>query len=62
MSVFVTFFRRTRHLRALFLLHNIDKKNIGADVLGGGTISPAIRVIDMGPDTAYVEGAGRIPP
>ena len=36
--------------------------DIGADILGGGTIGPAIRVRDMGPDTVYTYGAGRIPP
>ena len=34
----------------------------GADILGGGTIGTAIQVIDMGPDPAYAEGDGRIPP
>ena len=35
---------------------------IGAYLLGCGKISPAIRVRDMGPEPAYAEGAGRIPP
>ena len=35
---------------------------IGTDILGGGAIGPAIRVRDMGPDTANSEGFGRIPP
>ena len=34
---------------------------IGKDLLGGGTIGPAICVRDMGTDTAYVEGVGRFP-
>ena len=36
--------------------------DIGTDIFGGGTIGPAIRVINMGPDTVYIEGAGIIPP
>ena len=36
--------------------------NIGEYLLGGGTLGPAIQVRYMGPDTAYAEGAGRIPP
>ena len=36
--------------------------DIRADILGGGTIGPNIRVKDMGPDTAYAEGVGQIPP
>ena len=36
--------------------------DIGADLLGGGTISPAIQVRYMGPESVYAEGAGRIPP
>ena len=35
---------------------------IGADLLGGVAIGPAIRVRDMGPDTAHEEGVGQIPP
>ena len=31
-------------------------------LLGGGEIGPAIRVIEMGPDAAYEEGVGRLPP
>ena len=34
---------------------------IGADLLGGGTVGPALRVRDMGPDPADTEVAGRIP-
>ena len=34
---------------------------IRADLLGGGKIGPTICVRDMGPDTAYAEGDGRIP-
>ena len=36
--------------------------DIGTYFLGSGSISPAIRVRDMGPDAAYEEGVGRIPP
>ena len=36
--------------------------DIRSDLLGGGKIGPTIRVRDMGPDTAYSEGDGRIPP
>ena len=36
--------------------------DIGADLLGGGTIGPDIRFRDMGTDTTYIEGAGQIPP
>ena len=36
--------------------------DIGTDLLGGGAIGPAIRIRDMGPDAAYEEGIGRIPP
>ena len=36
--------------------------DIRADLLGGGKIGPTIRVRDMGTDTAYAEGDGRIPP
>ena len=36
--------------------------DIGEDLLGGGEIGPAIRVIEMGPDAAYEEGVGRLPP
>ena len=36
--------------------------DIGAYLLGGGTIGTTIRIIDMGPDTAYAEGTGQIPP
>ena len=35
---------------------------IGTDLLGGGTIGPDIRARNMGPDPAYAEGAGWIPP
>ena len=35
---------------------------IGADLLGGGTISIAIWVRDMGPDDMHEEGVGRILP
>ena len=35
--------------------------DIGVDLLGGGTIGPAIWVREMGPDIAYAEGTGRIP-
>ena len=34
----------------------------GTDIFFGGTIGPAIRVRDMGPETAYAEGVWRIPP
>ena len=34
----------------------------GTDLLGCGTIGTAVRVRDMGPDAAYEEGIGRIPP
>ena len=37
-------------------------QDIGTDLLSGGASGPAIRVRDMGPDTAYAEGVGRIPP
>ena len=33
----------------------------GTDIFVGGTIGPAIRVRDMGPDTAHAEGVRRIP-
>ena len=36
--------------------------DIRADLLGGGKIGPTILVRDMGPDTAYSEGDGGIPP
>ena len=36
--------------------------DIGTDLFGVGTISPAIRVRDMVTDTSYTEGAGRITP
>ena len=36
--------------------------DIGSDLLGGIAIYPAIQVRDMGPDTAYAEGVGIIPP
>ena len=36
--------------------------DIGTDLLGVGAIGTAIRVRDMGPDAAYEEGIGRIPP
>ena len=36
--------------------------DIRTDLLGGGAIGPAIRVRDMGPDAAYEESIGRIPP
>ena len=36
--------------------------DIGTYLLGGGAISPTIRVKDMGPDAAYGESVGRIPP
>ena len=36
--------------------------DIREDLLGGGKIGPTIWVRDMGPDTAYAEGDGRIPP
>ena len=36
--------------------------DIGTDLLGGGAIGTAVRVRDMGPDAAYEEGIGRIPP
>ena len=36
--------------------------DIGEDILGGGQIGPAIQVRDMGPDTVYAEGVGRILP
>ena len=35
---------------------------IWEDLLGSGTISPAIWVRDMCPDTEYAEGDGQIPP
>ena len=35
---------------------------IGTDLFGGGAIGPSIRVRDMGPDTAYAEDVGMIPP
>ena len=46
---------------------NIDQvgsgcSDIGKNLLGGGEMGPAIRVRDMGPDAAYEEGIGRIPP
>ena len=34
---------------------------IGIYLIGGGAIGPAIRVRDMGTDTTYAEGVGRIP-
>ena len=37
-------------------------QDIGSDLLGGGAIDPGIQVKDMGPDTAYAEGVGSIPP
>ena len=36
--------------------------DIGTDLLGSGAICPVIRVRDMGPDTAYAEVFGWIPP
>ena len=36
--------------------------DIRADLFGGGKIGPTIRARDMGPDTAYAESDGRIPP
>ena len=36
--------------------------DIGVDLIIGGTIGPDIQVRDMGPFTAYAEGAGRILP
>ena len=36
--------------------------DIWEDILGSGTIGPAIQVRYMGSDTAYIEGAGQIPP
>ena len=36
--------------------------DIGAYLLGSGVIGPDIWVRYMGPDTAYAEGAGLIPP
>ena len=36
--------------------------DIGADLLGGGTIGTAILVRDMDPDTEYAKVAGRNPP
>ena len=36
--------------------------DIGADLLGGGTICNSIQGICMGTDTAYEEGTGPIPP
>ena len=35
---------------------------IGTDLIGGSAIGPDVWVIDMGPDAAYEEGVGRIPP
>ena len=35
---------------------------IGTDLLGGGSIGPAIQVRDIGTDTDYTEGVGQIPP
>ena len=35
---------------------------IGTYLLGGGAIGPAIQVRDMGPDAAYEEVVGHIPP
>ena len=37
-------------------------QDMWADLLGGGTISPALRVRDMGPDPPDAKGTGRIPP
>ena len=36
--------------------------DIGADLLGSGTIVPAIQIRYMGPDPVYAEGAGQIQP
>ena len=36
--------------------------DIRTDLLGSGALGPAVRVRDMGPDTAYEEGIGRITP
>ena len=36
--------------------------DIGTNLIGGGESVPAIRVRDMGPDTTYAEGVGRIQP
>ena len=36
--------------------------DIGTYLIGGGAIGTSIRVRDMGPDAAYEEGIGRIPP
>ena len=39
-----------------------DCPDIGKYLLGGGAIGLAIKVRDMGPDAAYKDGVGRIPP
>ena len=36
--------------------------DIGRDVFGGGTMGPAVWVREMGPNTAYADGPGRISP
>ena len=36
--------------------------DIRTDLLGSGTIGPAIQVRYVVPETAYAEGSGRIPP
>ena len=36
--------------------------DIGTYLIGGSTIGPAVWVRDMGPEPAYAEGAGQIPP
>ena len=37
-------------------------QDIGIDLFSGGVISPAIRARDIGTDTVYAKGVGRIPP
>ena len=36
--------------------------DIGTYLIGGGAIGTDLRVRDMGTDTTYAEGVGRIPP
>ena len=36
--------------------------DLGPYILGGGSVSPVVRVRDMGDDAAHREGVGQIPP
>ena len=36
--------------------------DLGTDILGGGAVGPAIRIIEVGDEATYWECVGRIPP